>query len=223
MQPETFATEGFAVVPGVLSAHECEALATKVSPGSSPSGGTRCLLAQPWCNALAARLRAHPALSALIPSEAVAVQCTYFEKSAARNWLVPMHRDLSIPVAERVDHPALQGWSEKEGALFVQPPAAFLEQLVAVRLHLDPCMAEDGPLRVVPGSHVGGFTLEPAMPQRSGRREATCEAGRGWALAMRPLLLHASSKATGNSLRRVLHFVFGPPALPYGLRWQHAA
>ncbi|WP_182990142.1 hypothetical protein [Massilia sp. Se16.2.3] len=37
---------------------------------------------------------------------------------------------------------------------------------------------------------------------------------------MRPLVLHASSKASGTSLRRVLHIVFGPPALPYGLRWQ---
>jgi hypothetical protein len=36
---------------------------------------------------------------------------------------------------------------------------------------------------------------------------------------MRPLLLHASSKATGTSRRRVLHFVFGPPDLPLGLAW----
>jgi hypothetical protein len=39
---------------------------------------------------------------------------------------------------------------------------------------------------------------------------------------MRPLLLHASSKASGSSLRRVLHFLFGPRDLPHGLRWQHA-
>jgi hypothetical protein len=38
-------------------------------------------------------------------------------------------------------------------------------------------------------------------------------------MAMRPLLLHASSKATGSSRRRVLHFLFGPPALPFGLEW----
>lgn len=38
-------------------------------------------------------------------------------------------------------------------------------------------------------------------------------------MAMRPLLLHASSKATGTSWRRVLHFVFGPAALPHGLAW----
>ena len=41
-------------------------------------------------------------------------------------------------------------------------------------------------------------------------------------MLMRPLLLHASSKATGASRRRVLHFVFGPPALPHGLAWVRA-
>jgi hypothetical protein len=39
---------------------------------------------------------------------------------------------------------------------------------------------------------------------------------------MRPLALHASSKANGASRRRVLHFVFGPPTLPFGLAWAHS-
>jgi hypothetical protein len=45
---------------------------------------------------------------------------------------------------------------------------------------------------------------------------------RARAMLMQPLLLHASSKATGTSRRRVLHFLFGPPALPCGLAWPHA-
>ena len=44
----------------------------------------------------------------------------------------------------------------------------------------------------------------------------TCTALRGDALVLRPLLLHASSKASGTSRRRVLHYVFGPCELPYG-------
>jgi hypothetical protein len=36
---------------------------------------------------------------------------------------------------------------------------------------------------------------------------------------MRPLLLHASSKAINGPPRRVLHFVFGPSHLPEGFRW----
>ncbi len=38
-------------------------------------------------------------------------------------------------------------------------------------------------------------------------------------VAVIPQVLHASSKATGSGLRRVLHFVFGPASLPYGLQW----
>jgi hypothetical protein len=39
---------------------------------------------------------------------------------------------------------------------------------------------------------------------------------------MRPLLLHASSKAQTPSRRRVVHILFGPRTLPHGLEWDHA-
>lgn len=217
---EQFGRLGYALVPGVLPAADCAHVADAIAPATAASGGTRCLLAQPWCAGLAARLRADPRLASLLDPEAVAVQCTYFEKSAGRNWLVPLHQDLSIPVAARVDAPALRGWSRKEGTLFVQAPAALLEQLVAVRVHLDPCGAGDGPLLVVPGSHRAGvLARHDASALRDARTPLACIAGAGDALLMRPLLLHASSKALGQSRRRVLHFVFGPRVLPYGLAW----
>ena len=231
MPHTTFAAQGFVLLPGVLSAAECAGLAARATPPdlptgttTGPSGGTRCLLVRPWCAQLAQRLRTHPALSALLPAQAVAVQCTYFEKTSHRNWLVPLHQDLSVPVAARVEGAKLQGWAEKEGELFVQPPPDVLAQLVAVRLHLDPCQAEDGPLRVVPGSHLRGvLPPEQARALRDGAGEMVCTAEVGTALAMRPLLLHASSKSTGSSRRRVLHFVFGPASMPWGLRWARTA
>jgi hypothetical protein len=219
MLSDDFEKDGFAVLPGVLEPHECEQLAEAISPKASVSGGTRCLLSQPWCASLADRLRRSPLLSGLLVAAPVAVQCNYFEKSLARNWLVPLHQDLSIPVAERVASGELRGWSGKEGVLFVQPPVSVLEQLVAVRLHLDACTAADGPLRVVPGSHLMGRL--DAIATR-GAKPTACTADRGAALVMRPLLLHASSKSQGASLRRVLHFVFGPASLPHGLRWHHS-
>lgn len=163
---------------------------------------------------------APPQVSAIIPAEHVAVQCTYFEKSVSTNWLVPVHQDLGIPVASRLHHPALSGWSEKEGTLFVQPPAQVLQELVAIRVHLDDCTEKDGPLRVVPGSHLlGKISADSAPSVRDSCGEVTCTLSRGAVLTMRPLLLHASSKAKGVSKRRVLHFLFGPRALPYGLQW----
>ena len=218
----SFAEAGFLRVPDVLTAAECERLTLLVPP---PEGaGSRCLLSEPWCQALALSLQGHGVLAALLPAGHVAVQCSYFEKSTTRNWLVPVHQDLSIPVAERVDAPALSGWSEKEGELFVQAPIALLEQLVALRLHLDVCGDNDGPLRVVPGTHtLGRLDAEAAERARKGGTEVACTMAQGGVLALRPLLLHASSKSTGTSRRRVLHFVYGPGQPGTGLRWRHGA
>lgn len=215
-----FDTDGFATIPRLLTEDECDRLLSYPIGLGPDSAGSRCLLQNAWCRELVARLRAHPGLGAVLPGDFVAVQCTYFEKSLSRNWLVPIHQDLSIPVAARVDHPALKGWSEKEGSLYVQAPAEVLEHMVAIRLHLDPCTAADGPLLFIAGSHTHGrIDAGQASAWRRARPFVTCTLGRGDALLMRPLALHASSKASGTSLRRVLHVVFGPPALPYGLQW----
>lgn len=223
MQAHAFDTDGFAVLPRVMTEADCERLLAHAVDLGPVSAGSRCLLQQAWCGNAVAQLRTHPLLAGILPHDYLPVQCTYFEKSQARNWLVPIHQDLSIPVAERVDHPELRGWSEKEGSLFVQPPAELLARLVAVRLHLDPCALEDGPLQLVAGSHRQGRIAAPeAAALRRAGPPATPTLDRGDALAMRPLVLHASSKASGESLRRVLHIVFGPPALPYGLRWPQA-
>lgn len=223
MDHAAFTTQGFALLPQVLSAAECESAASRIAAVSADSAGTRSLLPQAWCQALAQKIRRHPSLAPLVPADFAAVQCTFFEKSTARNWLVPVHQDLSIPVAIRVEHAGLSGWSEKEGSLYVQPPAELLRQLVAVRLHIDACGAEDGPLRVVPGSHLHGkMEAQAAAAARYAQVEVVCTAGQGSAMAMRPLLLHSSSKSTGGSRRRVLHFLFGPRILPFGLQWQHA-
>jgi hypothetical protein len=220
MTSETpFAAAGFIVTPPLLDWRDWPDAHMPMIAGA----GTRGLLAHAWCAQLAAQLGRHARIAPHLAPDPVAVQCTYFEKSAQQNWLVPLHQDLSIPVRERITHAQLGAWSHKEGQLFVQPPASVLEQLVAVRLHVDDCTADDGPLRVVPGSHRNGC-LSPAQAllERERCGELCCPVGSGAALLMKPLLLHASSKATGNSRRRVLHFVFGPRALPFGLTWQHA-
>jgi ectoine hydroxylase-related dioxygenase (phytanoyl-CoA dioxygenase family) len=223
MLEQLFAKEGFALVPEVLTLQECEFIASQVSPSEALSGGTRNLIQQEWCAILASKIRSHSRLSQLIPYEYVAVQCTYFEKSASRNWLVPLHQDLSIPVAKHVENSTLRGWSEKEGTYYVQAPSETLEQMIAVRLHLDACGTQDGPLRVVPGTHtMGRLSDEYSRHSKKSGAEIECYAEQGEALVLRPLILHASSKASGTSRRRVLHFVFGPPSLPFGLQWQQA-
>jgi hypothetical protein len=216
---DRFASDGFVLLPALLDRAECDAILAQLIPASG-AVGSRSLLPQAWCHRLAERLRQHSALAGIIPAGHIAVQCTYFEKTTGQNWLVPIHQDLSIPVARHVANSELKGWSDKEGSLFVQAPDALLAQLVALRLHLDACGAEDGPLRVVPGSHrAGRVTAEMARTLRGRAGELACLAGRGDLLALRPLLLHASSKSGGSGRRRVLHFLFGPGEIGYGLQW----
>lgn len=219
-----FERDGHALAVGVLDVPACGAVAHALAELPPASAGTRCLLQHQWCRDLAATLRQHAALQALLPAGHVATQCTFFEKSAHRNWLVATHQDLSIAVAEPVDAPGLNGWSQKEGVWYVQAPATVLEQLVAVRLHLDDCGEFDGPLNVLPDTHrLGRLDDEAIAALRATHPAVACTAAAGDVLVMRPLLLHASSKATGRSRRRVLHFVYGPQQLPLGLRWREAA
>jgi len=218
--PHLLETVGYAVVPGIVSDEQIRALSKQITRAANATNGRRKLLNESWCNDLAVQLQADPQLSPMLPTHAQVVQCTLFVKSVEKNWLVSLHQDLSIPVSERVDSTQCSGWSQKEGDLFVQPPISVLQDVVAFRVHLDDCDEGNGALRVVPGSHrLGRLTTSAAIRERDHRGERTVAVPRGGILAMRPLLLHASSKASSDAPRRVLHFVFGPPDLPEGLSW----
>ena len=211
---------GFAQIAGAVATGQCAELIIAIDGGGAGRAGTRNLLDVPLCRNLAMRFTAHAQIGPLLPHGAVAVQCTLFDKSPERNWLVALHQDLTIPVLERVPHPRCTGWSEKEGVLYVQPPVAVLELLVAVRVHLDDSGLASGPLRVVPGSHRHGrLSAEAARTLRDQRGEIECVARQGDVLLLRPLLLHSSSKARSPAPRRVLHFLFGPQELTCGLKW----
>jgi len=216
-----FNKDGYFVIPSVIDAVLNRRLGAFVGGIANGGAGSRRLLDEAWCTHLAGALRGDARIRSLLPRDAVAVQCTLFDKSPTKNWLVALHQDLSIPVRDRVDGPECSGWSEKEGQLYVQPPVSVLERLVAVRVHIDDCPAESGALRLVAKSHVEGrLSKEQAEALRSQYGETLVPVGRGGALVMRPLLLHASSKATSLTPRRVLHFVFGPRGLPLGLEWR---
>jgi ectoine hydroxylase-related dioxygenase (phytanoyl-CoA dioxygenase family) len=217
---EQFTTDGYAVVPGIFGSGEINHMAHEVEDLATDGAGTRRLLDVPWCSELAQRLAGEPRLRAVMPSNAHAVQCTLFVKARDKNWLVSLHQDLSIPVAERIESAQCTGWSEKQGDIFVQPPVSVLKEIVALRVHLDDCDERNGALRVVPGSHrLGRASTAQAHGAREVRGERFVPVPQGGVMLMRPLLLHASSKARVDLPRRVLHFVFGPPSLPDGLRW----
>ena len=57
MDADSFATDGYAIAPGVLSEPECDLAGGQIRLADPGAGGTRCLLSQAWCATLAARLR----------------------------------------------------------------------------------------------------------------------------------------------------------------------
>jgi ectoine hydroxylase-related dioxygenase (phytanoyl-CoA dioxygenase family) len=157
---------------------------------------------------------------ALIGDEARIVRSILFDKTAASNWLVPWHQDVTIAVRERRDVPGFGPWSVKEGVVHVQPPAAVLEGMVTIRLHLDDTPAENGALRALTGSHRNGVLSAADIGAfRERGVERVCEARLGDVVVMKPLVLHASSKSKVPGRRRVLHVEFAAGELPGGLCW----
>lgn len=174
---------------------------------------------------LVRELAAHPAIrgwpQAVLGPAAFAVRALYFDKTPEANWKVSWHQDVTIPTATRAEVSGFGPWSEKAGAPHVQPPTGVLEGMLTVRLHLDDCDVENGPVRVIPGSHrVGKLSAEQADDLRQRIPEVTVPVPAGGLLLMRPLLLHASSPAAAPRHRRVLHLEYAAAELPGGLRWR---
>ncbi|MBI2686842.1 MAG: phytanoyl-CoA dioxygenase family protein [Acidobacteria bacterium] len=218
---ERFEADGFAIVPRVAGAVAVDgllaAIAKAETAGRRGSYAIRNLLSDvpavcEWTESAACRDLVEPILG----RDARAVRGILFDKTPDANWKVPWHQDLSIAVAERIDIAGFGPWSMKAGVVHVQPPDGVLRKMVSLRLHLDDCREESGPLRVIPGSHTAGRSPEPP---RNGRPAVACLAPRGSALLMRPLLWHASSAATRPGHRRVIHIEFSGALLPGGLRW----
>jgi len=143
-----------------------------------------------------------------------------FDKNQPANWKVPWHQDLTIAVESRVEASGFGPWSVKEGIIHVQPPSEVLEELLAVRIHLDDCKSLNGALRVIPGTHKLGRLRQADLASAIAGREArVCEVGLGGVLLMRPLLVHASSASINPRHRRVIHLEFAIRSLPNGLKW----
>lgn len=186
--------------------------------------GARNLLDLPEVRAVAASPGLNVLLTQLLGPDYCVVRGLFFDKTEAANWPVLWHQDLSLAIKEQRDLPGWNNWSLKRDVLHVQPPAAILACMLTVRLHLDDCDEDNGPLRVISGSHCEGIFMRDAirLAAQTGRDHVVL-AKAGDALFMRPLILHASSPAKRPRHRRVLHLEFAPAGLlPSGLEWASA-
>ncbi len=222
--------DGFQVVPPVLGSSVIDSLLEglaelkeKQDAGGrrARSFGARNLLRDcPPVAALANNRALNELVLPVLGPEAFGVRALFFDKWAGANWQVGWHQDLSIAVAERVEAPELTGWSLKQGVIHVQPPGNVLENMLTLRVHLDDCGEDNGPLRVLRGSHRHGRLNDEQIErwQRTGEA-VTCLVQRRGVLLMRPLLMHASSPAKNPRHRRVIHLEYAANPLPCGLRW----
>jgi ectoine hydroxylase-related dioxygenase (phytanoyl-CoA dioxygenase family) len=225
--------EGYVVVSDVLGAEAVAGLVEALEGAQGGAGvlrhagsvyGRRNLLsAVPEVRRLADAAVVRAWVEPVLGPAALPVRGLLFDKPAHANWKVPWHQDLTIAVRERVDTPGFGAWSVKSGVAHVQPPVSVLERMLAVRVHLDDCGEANGPLRVLPGSHVHGRLDAAAIRQwRERVTPVACLVPRGGIVLMRPLLLHASSPARAPGHRRVIHLEFAADPLPGGLRWAEA-
>ena len=218
-EADAFERDGFFFSDSLIDAAACRNISAQLDLQENRAG-QRHLIDHP----AVIKLLANPALVNLIRSamgvKAFAYKATLFDKSTAANWLVAWHQDLSIAVARRDEVPTWNGWSVKDGVNYVQPPSEILSSLVALRIHLDECNISSGPLRVLKASHkLGRVPHEQCAALAASHEEQVVMGEMGSALLMRPLLIHASSKATSRQPRRVLHLEFAAFELAQGLQW----
>ena len=223
--------DGFALINQVLNPDTIEGLTKSFreaeiarSEREGDTYGARNLFSIPAVRqaALAPRLRAH--LQPLLGEEFCAVRSIFFDKTENANWPVPWHQDLSVAVRERRDLPGWTNWTVKRSVVHAQPPSEILQRMITVRLHLDDCPADNGPLRVIAGTHSRNRLSRDAIQEvvKTQGESMVC-AQAGDALFMKPLLLHASSPARTPKHRRVLHLEFAPnDVLPPELKWADA-
>jgi hypothetical protein len=105
----------------------------------------------------------------------------------------------------------------KAGVPHIEAPPAVLERMLTVRIHLDPITTANGPLKVLPGTHL----TRQVMPSAAVLRHSVL-GDAGDVLIMRLLLAHASGRSEPETHLhcRVLHLEFAAdPNLTDGYEW----
>jgi ectoine hydroxylase-related dioxygenase (phytanoyl-CoA dioxygenase family) len=224
----SFRRDGYFICENVISRREAEDLRQAVAEipnrdevrrKQNVYGVRNLLQICPTVCSLAAEPRIRQFVTPVLGPQAFAVRAIFFDKVSEANWSLFWHQDNVIAVARRIELPGYVGWSQKAGVWQVQPPSDVLAKMVAVRVHLDDCGPQNGPLRVLPGSHQFGWIDEQLDDWKSRVQEITCIVPCGGVVTMCPLTLHASSRSEAAAHRRVIHIEYAAAELPDGLDW----
>lgn len=146
------------------------------------------------------------------------VRALFFDKPPDRTWALAWHKDTSIAVKDN----AIQSLSfsrptVKSGIPHVIACDDLLRQMLTLRIHLDEVTDENGPLRVIPGSHISSNSIGTGVDAA-----VAIHASIGDVLAMRPLISHCSGSSVAGTTRhrRILHLEYAAAeTLPDGYQW----
>jgi ectoine hydroxylase-related dioxygenase (phytanoyl-CoA dioxygenase family) len=210
---------GFTIIPGVLTGKDIGHVIEELNHTPLPRSraGARHALRHPAVAEVARDPRLTALAHEILGSSAIPYRATLFDKSPGANWLVVWHQDTALPVQKRQEVQGWGPWSVKEGVVYAHAPANALSQVLALRLHLDDSTLQNGPLRVLPGTHTMGVLGDDVIHQLAAHVPAVaCVVPRGGVLAMRPLIVHSSSKSRTEAPRRVLHIEYAPSVVLEG-------
>jgi ectoine hydroxylase-related dioxygenase (phytanoyl-CoA dioxygenase family) len=211
---------GFEIHRSVFTSPEIELLRQEADRVAAAEGSA-CVRHLPDRSAIFRELSLSEKLSELLSRQSLQpVRSILFDKTPSENWPVAWHQDLTICTKSHADCEGYGSWSVKDGVSHVQPPVSLLEQMATVRIHLDPTDANNGALRVIPGSHLHGRLSACSIAELAACDAHTCECQPGDVLLMSPLILHSSRRSTIPNRRRVIHFEYAPSdALDARLSW----
>lgn len=207
-----FLENGYLISEKVFEAAEMDSLIERLAVlNAEPQRpGYRHLIADPAVRILARDRRLTALVENITGKRLIPFKATLFNKAGKANWLVAWHQDTTLPV---VRPPSSNDWgiaTIKDGITFCQAPARVLREIVALRIHIDDSGPDNGPLRLIAGSHKERLSDKEIDRVVTDGPQVTCTVGKGGVIAMRPLIVHASSKCTSDRPRRVLHIEYAP-------------
>jgi ectoine hydroxylase-related dioxygenase (phytanoyl-CoA dioxygenase family) len=203
--------DGFAIIPHLLTSKETGRLLEGISAAAPrrSRAGVRHALCLDAVAGVAQQANVIELARAVLGPATFPYRATLFDKSPRSNWLVVWHQDTALPLRVQRKTPGWGPWSVKEGISYAHAPAAALSQVLALRIHLDDSTAMNGPLRVLPGTHTSGVLDDDRIHEIATKIDPVeCLVSAGGILAMRPLLIHSSSKSHAAADRRVLHIEY---------------
>jgi ectoine hydroxylase-related dioxygenase (phytanoyl-CoA dioxygenase family) len=214
------AEQGFAWLRGAIPAVRCAVLKAQLAnfAVAAGRGGVRQIHQKnAVIHALALQDEIAHLSQALLVEPVHLVRSIFFDKTQQQNWLVAWHQDLTVTAAQTFKAEGWGPWSNKENIIHVQPPLDVLNSMLTLRLHLDRTTKQNGCLKVISRSHLGGIIRTEL--DVNGLDATWCEADVGDILLMSPLLWHASSKASEASSRQILHFEYSNHHCAPDLAW----